>query len=582
LAKNLSPQKNFTASPSAQLALIASLSGLIYLLVFTLPFPLPWFYTTIPPVDYTKLTNYSISGFVAYVAGLGALFWLYIWAVWLTISAGEQGSRRAEEQRNYNDAGLRSPVSGQLVGVSCAVLTVILLFSYPVTAIDLFIYAIRTRGWALYGLNPLTTAPETLPAADPWLGLAAEWVDAPSPYGPLWEWLSLAAFHLSGGSFLSHLFALKILAVLAYLGCAWLIFRIMRQIQPRWAITATIAFAWSPLVLLETVQNGHNDIIMVFFLLTAVWALEEAQRRRGEEPKKDAANTSGLRFAFLLPTSYSLLPTPYFLLLACLFLALSILVKFVTVLVVPFFLLALTVHEVKWPKRLILMSGYGLLIAILVILPLLPLWPGWDNWAVLQAGSGAGRSLLALLVLGLKDTWGVNFAFDFSRNLLLGLYALIYLSLLVRGQGSGVGGQPVVSSQKSVVSNQRSVISNLPTFQSSNLPTFQPSNLPTLHSSFHILFWYVLLAAPVFHAWYLLWFLPLAVLLLPNRRPLIAATVFSITALFIIPYFETVRVWYPVLLHNQFLGHLIGAPLLMVPPALALLWPISRSPKSEV
>ncbi|MCQ3975739.1 MAG: hypothetical protein DPW09_20070 [Anaerolineae bacterium] len=86
----------------------------------------------------------------------------------------------------------------------------------------------------------------------------------------------------------------------------------------------------------------------------------------------------------------------------------------------------------------------------------------------------------------------------------------------------------------------------------------------------------------MFHAWYLLWFLPLAALLLPNRRPLIAAAVFSITALFIIPYFETVRVWYPVLLENQFLGHLIGVPLLVVPPALALLWPISRSPKSEV
>jgi hypothetical protein len=50
----------------------------------------------------------------------------------------------------------------------------------------------------------------------------------------------------------------------------------------------------------------------------------------------------------------------------------------------------------------------------------------------------------------------------------------------------------------------------------------------------------------------------------------------------IIPYFETVRVWYPALLENQFLGHLIGVPLLVVPPALALLWPISRSPKSGV
>ncbi len=92
----------------------------------------------------------------------------------------------------------------------------------------------------------------------------------------------------------------------------------------------------------------------------------------------------------------------------------------------------------------------------------------------------------------------------------------------------------------------------------------------------------MLLAAPVFHAWYLLWFLPLASLLLPQPRPLAAAVVFSMTALFVIPYFETIRVWYPVLLHNQLLGHVLGVPLLLAPPMLALWgWPfIQRFPDS--
>jgi hypothetical protein len=99
---------------------------------------------------------------------------------------------------------------------------------------------------------------------------------------------------------------------------------------------------------------------------------------------------------------------------------------------------------------------------------------------------------------------------------------------------------------------------------------------------FFTLFWYVLLAAPVFHAWYLLWFFPLAPLLLPNKRALRAGIVFSCTALLVIPYFETVRVWYPFLLQNHFLGHLIGVPLLIVPPALAALWPIRPGPTSEV
>jgi hypothetical protein len=552
------------------LAFIAGLSGLIYLLVFTLPFPLTNLYATIPPVDYAKLTGYSWSGFIAYVAGLGTLFGLYIWAVRLTLAGGrgseEQGNKGAEEQRSLI----------WLVLMAGLVLAAMLIFSYPVTAIDLFIYAIRSRGWALYGFNPLATPPQALPAADPWLDLAAEWRDAPSPYGSLWEWLSLGAFYLSGGDFLSHLFALKIVAVLAYLGCAWLVYRILQQLQPQWAIAGTISFAWSPLVLLESIQNGHNDIVMVFFLLAAMWVFNKSVIL--SEAKNPYSDTFEGRFAGAQRDLGKGNVQKFLSFGVCLFLILSILVKFVTVLLVPFFLLAITAPAKGWTKRLVLMMGYSLIIGMLVILPMLPLWPGWNNWAVLLAGSGAGRSLLALLVLTLKDAWGVNFAFDVSRSLLFLIYGLIYLYLLwqkVRSEKSVVSRQKsVTSSQKPVVSSQKPE-SKIAVFQSSNLPTF-------LTSSFYVLFWYVLVVAPVFHAWYLLWFLPLAVLVLPQQRPLIATTVFSITALFIIPYFETIRVWYPVLLANPFLGHLIGVPLLLVPPALTLFWPISSSAKSEV
>jgi hypothetical protein len=213
-----------------------------------------------------------------------------------------------------------------------------------------------------------------------------------------------------------------------------------------------------------------------------------------------------------------------------------------------------------------------MIIAVPIILLMLPLWPGWDQWAVLEAGSQAGRSLLALLVLALRNPLGLNLAFDLSRNLIFILFGLIYLYCLWQmfsGQESGVGRQGPANSS--------------PVLQPFNLPTLDPFSLSRLlTSSFLVLFWYVLLAASVFHAWYLLWFLPLAALLLPYRPPLRATIVFSMTALFIIPYFETIRVWYPALLENQLLGHLIGVPLLIVPPALALLWPISPSTQSEV
>ncbi len=505
------------------LILIAGLSGLIYLLVFTWPFPLFRLYNTIPPVDYAKLTHHSPAGLVAYVAGLGALFGLYLWAIHLTVPG----------------QGVELPLSPRPIFLAGAILAGILVFSYPLTAIDLFIYAIRTRGYALYSLNPLATAPEALPAGDPWLGLAAEWVDAPSPYGPLWEGLSLAGFYLSGGDFLAHLVALKIIAALAYLGCAWLVYQILQHLRPEWAMAGTIAFAWSPLVLLESVQNGHNDMVMVFFLLAAVWLL--AKREGGR-----------LKSALLA-------------ILVCLFLALSILVKFVTAMVVPFFLWELAKGQPGWPRRLGTFFGFGFVVAGVVALSMFPLWPGWEQWAIMEAGGQAGRSLLALLVLALRNPLGLNLAFDLARNFILVVFALIYLYCLFL--------------RSPAPPPPRSPAPLLPC-SPAPLPPCSPAPLPPC--PFLVLFWYVLLAVPVFHAWYLLWFLPLAALLLPYRSPLRAATVFSITALFIIPYFETIRVWYPALLENQLLGHLIGVPLLIGPPALALIWPISSRAESEV
>jgi 4-amino-4-deoxy-L-arabinose transferase-like glycosyltransferase len=284
---------------------------------------------------------------------------------------------------------------------------------------------------------------------------------------------------------LRHVLALKILAALAYMGCAWLVYRIVQQHSQAWAIVGTVAFAWSPLTLLESVQNGHNDIVMVLFLLMAVWTLGQTSRR---------------------------LPCGVARLLSCLFLALSVLVKFVTIIAVPFFLIGMVKDQKGWLRRLGLMLGYGAVVAVLVACGLLPLWPGWRIWAVVQAGGKAGRSLLALLVFGLEDSLGVNPAFDLSLKVVLGLFGLIYLCCL---------GWFLIR------------------FGQASLPV--PTNLLPSLVSFFVLFWYVLLAAPVFHAWYLLWFLPLASLLLPYRRPFAATTVFSVTALFALPYFETVR-----------------------------------------
>ena len=484
-----------------------ALSGAIYL-AFTLPFTLERYYATIPPVDYAKLTHYSIFGFIAYVVGIVALFGVYL--IFLKLLMKE------------NDK-IRFVLMGGLF------LALILAFSYPQTAIDLFVYAIQTRGWARYGLAPFSASADAMPLSDPWLGLAGEWADAASPYGPVWEWLSLGAYHLSGGGYLAHLFALKALSVLTYIGSVWLLHRILLALRPQAAVVGTAFFAWNPLVLLEGIQNGHNDLTMVFFFLLSIWGFVTLMTGERDWLRKLSSVIFGVAFAA------------------------AILVKFIPLFVLPFFLLAIAAQQSNLPRRLLSLVFYGLAIMALVFFIMYPYWPGMDSWAVLYSGKSAGRSLMALIILALRAKVGTNRAFDYAQISIYATLGGVYVWNLWR-----VWRQAALNREDESQTRVEAIIERV------------------FLSSFYVLFWYVLIGASTFHAWYLLWFLPLAALLTPKMRPMRAAVAFSMASLLVIPYYETIRIWIPVLLQNHLLGHIIGVSLLMIPVLLALIKPIRQ------
>ncbi|GAB4543228.1 MAG: hypothetical protein Kow0063_36160 [Anaerolineae bacterium] len=470
------------SDPLLTLAGAGLASQLFYWLVFVRLFPLTRLYASIPPLDYAKLTEHSVGGAIRYVLAIIILFVAYAIALksLRALPADPVARRRA----------------WLLVTGGAALLAATLAPAYPTTAIDMLIYAVRTRGWALYGLNPLATAPQALPG-DPWVGLTAEWADAPSPYGPLWEGPSLLAFHLVGGDLLAHLVAIKVLAVLAHLGCAILVWLILRRLKPDRALEGMAAFAWNPLALLEAAGNGHNDILMVFFLLLAVYLAASDQR-------------------------WLVVPA----------LTLSILTKFVTVMVLPFFLLCLIRQESTWRRRLLVATGNLTLLTGLSVVLMAPLWPGWENWAVRELGGGAGKSPFALLVLILRPWLTTNLAFDVSRYLLGGLFLLIYAWLAWRA----LSGPPALRNA-------------------------------VLYPSFQVFFWYLVLPNQQFHAWYLLWPLAMAALLIPSPA-LSRVVVFGLTALLSITLYETMRVWWwdtlqPLTLHAIAIPFVFGLPLVV-------------------
>ena len=269
---------------------------------------------------------------------------------------------------------------------------------------------------------------------------------------------------------------------------------------------------------------------MVFFLLVAIWAF--VRLMQGISGKKKLLYSGIFILAF----------------------AASILVKFVTLMVLPFFVLALALRQKTWLHRILSLAVYGFAIFGLSVLIMWPYWPGVDNWAVLDVGEGAGRSVMALLILIFQPITGINPAFDITRGIIYSGLGLLYLWCLWRVWRRGSK-----KSQKKKTSLDTQI----------DTPIF---------AGFVVFFGYALFGASTFHAWYFLWCLPLAALLIPATRSTSVAWTFSLAALLIIPYFETIRVWIPYLNQNHLLGHAIGVPLLLVPVLLALWKPLRVLP----
>ncbi len=144
-----------------------------------------------------------------YVLGLFALFALF----WLALRTAHQTAGAAPEAA----LKLRTLVLG-----SGGVFGAALIFLYPITALDVFLYVVQGRTWAVYGQSPLMVSPSMFPN-DPVTAFAGEFANVVSPYGPLWEMIVQIPMRLGATDIVSATLAMKVIALIAYLGCGVLI-----------------------------------------------------------------------------------------------------------------------------------------------------------------------------------------------------------------------------------------------------------------------------------------------------------------------------------------------------------------------
>lgn len=152
---------------------------------------------------------------------------------------------------------------------------VILLGMYPFGATDLFDNVLRGRILGIYGGNPFLggTARYSADPFYPYIG----WKGWPSAYGPGWELPSSLVARLAGNGVIANVLAYKLLPGVFLLGSVVVVALTLRQLAPRQALAGTLLLAWNPVVLFETWGNGHNDMVMVFWIVVSLLAIS---RRR--------------------------------------------------------------------------------------------------------------------------------------------------------------------------------------------------------------------------------------------------------------------------------------------------------------
>ncbi len=152
-----------------------------------------------------------------YVVGILLLYYLFWETMKVVSKVGAPGSASKGNipQFSLNDPRMIILVFGLLFGFT-------LIWLYPITAYDLFLYVLRGRVWAIYGESPMLT-PITQFPNDPHLDFGGEFANNLSNYGPLWEILVQGPFRLGTNAMVPGSVSLKLIVLLAYLLSAILI-----------------------------------------------------------------------------------------------------------------------------------------------------------------------------------------------------------------------------------------------------------------------------------------------------------------------------------------------------------------------
>lgn len=144
------------------------------------------------------------------------------------------------------------------------VTAIILLFSFPGFSYDIFNYMTTARVAYTHKENPYIVMPVEIPN-EPGLAYTRA-ANKVALYGPAWLLLTWIPHTLGQGNVWLTILSFKAFVALFYVAMLYLIWKITKNIKQ------VLFFGLNPLVLIEVLVSGHNDIVMMVPALLAFGA----------------------------------------------------------------------------------------------------------------------------------------------------------------------------------------------------------------------------------------------------------------------------------------------------------------------
>lgn len=163
-------------------------------------------------------------------------------------------------------------IAAKKIIIWSVVFQLIVFFSWPILSTDILSYILSDRIAVTYHQNVWATKPNQF-SSDPYYYLvypiyaASDWTNQTRIYGPVNQAVYSLATFFSGNDLLVNLAVHKLVVLLFVLASLALVYKISKGYFPDKLAFVLIFLFWNPLFILETSGSGHNDIIMIFFIL---------------------------------------------------------------------------------------------------------------------------------------------------------------------------------------------------------------------------------------------------------------------------------------------------------------------------